>query len=117
MKFLRQILQYRKQRRYLCIYKIKIPRHLKILGSGKFYLDILAKQSAAVTPMKPKNGADVGQTSNDTVILNQLFWFVKYFLEVLVSTELKFSVRPSVRPSQFLTEKNKNGMDEKIRKN
>ena len=31
---------------------------------------ILAKHKAAVTPMKPKNGAEVGHVSYDTVILN-----------------------------------------------
>ena len=35
---------------------------------------LLAKQSAAVTPIKPKNGADVGQVSYDTVaIFDQQF--------------------------------------------
>ena len=31
---------------------------------------ILAKHKAAVTPMKPKKGAEVGHVSYDTVILN-----------------------------------------------
>ena len=30
---------------------------------------LLAKHKAAVTPMKPKNGAEVGQVSYDTVVI------------------------------------------------
>ena len=35
----------------------------------KISIHLLAKQSAAVTPIKPKNGADVGQVSYDTVAI------------------------------------------------
>ena len=52
-----------------------IPSHIqhnKIVT--KISMNLLAKQSAAVTPIKPKNGADVGQVSYDTVaIFDQQF--------------------------------------------
>ena len=35
---------------------------------------LLAKHKAAVTPMNPKKGADVGQVSYDTVIFKIYFY-------------------------------------------